>query len=429
MDSDLPAPTPCGCPQGRARIRLLDGALGVTFAISGLVVMGDVWELQERSVKDLQFRVGDKAQRLMVTEEHEYIHYLQAVGSSYLQWHAHEQLRAAFGLLHWGPSHRSYLEGYRELSGALSRPGAHGLSCLDILESGAVLEGYKMLRERWRKPINTDEAIQGFVSEVETYRANPGMRRYHVAYDWLEEQIGREAAYRLYAPLSFMAFTTDDPSSTFTDGGIRLARGRGRLARKLMTTARVSAVLESLRLGAPWMSDRSRLTKPPEEITAATEAAFHMVDVFGIEDALELLIWPWRLDRDKAPQWAIDAVAPLVLVWSSAAGLVEAQLSDLAAQDNAVLARVLEFCTMVGAAERISAVDSGNLSVHRPCPHTTCPAYGPALCHQFFFPPPLTRHHETCSFIESLDRAFGKSSGQIWADWGLPPEAATLPEP
>jgi hypothetical protein len=300
----------------------------------------------------------------------------------------------------------------------LSRPGAHGLSCLDILESGAVLEGYKMMRERWHKPVDTDEAIQGFASEVETYRA--------------EEQIGREAAYRLYAPLSFLAFTTDDPPGTFTDGGTRLARRGGRLARKLMTAARVSTILQSLRPGTPWMSDRSRLTKPPEEVTPATEAAFRMVDVFGLDDTVELLVRPWLLDRDEAPQWAKDAVAPLVMVWSSAAGLVEAQLSDLTAQDNAVLARVLEFCAVVGAAERISAADSGNLSVHRPCPHTTCPAYGPALCHQFFLPPPLTRRHETCHFIESLDHAFGKSSGQIWAAWGLPPEAAlpaALPEP
>jgi hypothetical protein len=407
---------------------LLDGALGVTFAVSGLVVMGDVWELRERSVEDLDFRIGDKAQRLMMTEAHEYAHYLQAVGSSYLQWHAHEQLRAAFGLLRWGPSHRSYLEGYRELSRTLSRPGAHGLSCLDILESGAVLEGYKLMRERWRKPVDTDEAIQGFASDVETYRAHPGTRPYHVAYDWLEEQIGPEAAYRLYAPLSFLAFTTDDPPGTFTDGGARLARRGGRLARELMTAARVSTILQSLRPGAPWMSDRSRLTKPPEEVTPTTEAAFHMVDVFGLDDALELLVRPWLLDRDEAPQWAKDAVAPLVLVWSSAAGLVEAQLSDLTAQDNAVLARVLEFCAVVGAAERISAADSGDLSVHRPCPHTMCPAYGPALCHQFFLPPPLARHHETCHFIESLDHAFGKSAGQIWAEWGLPPEAA-LPEP
>jgi hypothetical protein len=408
---------------------LLDGVLGVTFAVSGLVVMGDVWELQERSVEDDQFRVGDKAQRLMVTEAHEYIHYLQAVGSSYLQWHAHQQLLAAFGLLRWGPGHRSYLEGYRELSGALSRPGARGLSCLDILESGAVLEGYKMQRERWRKPTGTDEAIRGFASEVATYRANPGTRRYHVAYDWLEEQIGREAAYHLYGPLSFLAFNTDDPSRTFTDGGRRLARRRGRLARELLATEPVAAILESLRPGAPWMSDRNRLAKPPEEITPVTEVAFHMVDVFGLEDALELLVRPWRLDRDKAPQWAKDAVAPLVMVWSSAVGLVEAQLSDLAARDNALLSRVFDFCAMIGAAERISAAESGNLSVHRPCPHTACPAYGPALCHQFFFPPPLTRHHDTCNFIKSLDQAFGRSSGQIWAEWGLPREAATLPEP
>lgn len=184
MDSDPPTPVPCGCPQGRARIRLLDGVLGVTFAISGLVVMGDVWELRERSEEDLEFRIGDKSQRLMVTEAHEYIHFLQAVGSSYLQWHAHAQLQAAYGLLRWGPGNRSYLDGYRELSGTLSRPGAEGLSCLDILESGAVLEGYMMLRERWRKPVGTAEALHGFAPEVAAYRANPAKGRYHVAYDW-----------------------------------------------------------------------------------------------------------------------------------------------------------------------------------------------------------------------------------------------------
>jgi hypothetical protein len=78
---------------------------------------------------------------------------------------------------------------------------------------------------------------------------------------------------------------------------------------------------------------------------------------------------------------------------------------------------------VIGAAERISAAEAGNLSVHRPCPHTTCPAYGPALCHKFFLPPPLERHHDTCSFIKTLDQAFGKPSEQIWAEWGMSHDA------
>jgi hypothetical protein len=79
---------------------------------------------------------------------------------------------------------------------------------------------------------------------------------------------------------------------------------------------------------------------------------------------------------------------------------------------------------MIGAAERISAAEAGNLSVHHPCPHLTCPHHGPALCHQYYWPPPLTRHHDTCDFIDSLAGAFGKSPAEIWAEWGMPPDDA-----
>jgi hypothetical protein len=423
MDSDASALIPCDCPPGRPRIRLLDGELGVTFAVAGMIVHGDVWELRNRTVDEPGFRITDKAQRLMVTEEHEYIHYLQAVGSSYLQWHAHEQLQAGFGLLRWGPSQPSYLEGYRELSQTLSKPGSDGLSCLDILESGAVLEGYKMMRERWRRSVNNDDAIEGFVREIEAHRSNPGRRRYHVAFDWLNEQVGLQAAYRLYAPLSFIAFNTDDPPKTFTEAGRRLSRWRSRLARHLID-ARLAEILDSLDAGKPWLESRDRLIVPPEQLTPTTEAAFHIVDIFGLDVAIEVIVRPWQLDRDHAPQWAKDAVAPLVMVWSSAAGLVEYQLSDLASQDDRVHARVFRYCAMLGAAERISAAEAGNLSVHRSCPHVKCPHYGPALCHQYFLPPPMVRHHDTCDFIESLASAFQKTSAEIWSEWGLPPVGA-----
>jgi hypothetical protein len=423
MDMDAPTSVGCGCPPSRGRIRLLDGELGLTFAVSGLIVQAEVWELSNRSLEDVEFRITDKAQRLMTTEGHEYIHYLQAVGSCYLQWHARQQLLAGFGLLRWGPSRRSYLEGYRDLGRALSKRESCGLSCLDILESGAVLGGYKMLRERWRKPIGTDEAVQGFVPELERHRSNPDSRRYHAAFDWLEGQIGFQAAYHLYDPLSFLAFNTEHPPKAFTDAGRRLGRWGGRLARQLVD-AELSKILDALDAGTPWLADRQNLTVPPEELTPTTEAAFHIVDVFGLYDALELIVRPWHLDRDAAPQWATDAVAPLAMVWSSAVGLIEAQLSDLASQDHRVLARAMHFCAVIGAAERISAAEAGNLSVHRSCPHVKCPHYGPALCHHYYLPPPLVRHHDTCDFIATLDQAFGKTSAEIWSEWGLPGDAA-----
>jgi hypothetical protein len=413
------APAPCGCVVGHPRIRLLDQELGVTHAISGMVVLADSAELRTLILDQEEFRLTDRGKRLMTTEGHEYAHYLQAVGSAFLQFHGHERLRLAVKLLRAGPSEPFWLREFRRASAALAEPGEQGLTCLDILESGAVLTGHKVWFERCRRNPDGDQAKAEFRAHLEGLRATGIDRRYYAAFDWLERRTGFTAAYHHFHPLSFVAFNSTDPVGTFVRGAGKLAKRGGALATRLLdATAR--DVVDALDSETPWLADRARLTMPAHEMSPATEAAFHIVEVFGLDDALELILRPWHLDRDRAPTWATDAVAPLALVWSSAGGLVEAQLSDLASQDEALVGRVMYYAAVIGAAERISDAEAGRLDRHRPCPHHLCPHHAPALCTQFFFPPPLARHHDTCNFVQLLANVCGRTSAELWAQWGLP---------
>jgi hypothetical protein len=402
-------PSPCGCPPaGHARIRLLDGQLGLTFAVGGLIVHGDTWEAMSRQQSDPEFRITGKVQRLISTGSHEYIHYLQAVGSMFLQQLGFAQLQIAVALLNHGPR-EDLVASFRDSQSALADPADEGLSCLDLLEAAAVLEGYKLDRQDWGVHPESPEAKAGFPEALAEYRADPARRRYHVAFDWLESVLGYEAAYMLFMPLAFVAFNTDDPVPHF------VAAARAVDLDAVDLTAPVAALVGR----DVWLANPETARELPSHAPPVTRAGFHMVDVFGLDDALELLVRPWRLDRETAPTELKDAVAPLVLAWSSAAGLVEMQLSDLTAPNDGFLDRVLSFVAIIGAAQRLCAAAAGDAAVYRFCPHTTCPHYAPALCHRYYLPPPLERHHDTCGFIGTLERVAHATSAEIWARWSL----------
>ena len=292
---------------------------------------------------------------------------------------------------------------------------------MDILEAGAVVEGYKLDKQDWGMHPESPEAIAGFPDELDTYRVDPDRRRYHVAFDWLAGELGVEHAYRLFMPLTFIAFNTDDPVGRFTADALDLGMQGGIASRRSgsfqwRTSSRRRTSVET----SGWPTRRGSLI-PPDQLPPVTLAALHMVDVFGLDGALELLGNPWRLDREQAPVALKDAVAPLALVWSSAEGVVEMQLSDLTSQDHSLLGRVLSYAAVIGAAERLCAAASGDMRVYRFCPHTMCPHYGPAFCHRYYLPPPLARHHDTCNFVSTLDAVAHGSSEEIWARWSLPP--------
>ena len=410
----------CGCgSMSRPRIRLLDGELGVTLIAGGLIVHGDIWEAHKRTEADTDFLDSARAQQLLSTERHEYIHYIQAAGSRFLQSLSWTQLLSAVSLLRKGP-HKDQLALFRLLQQILSKPVAEGLSCLDILESGAVLEGYKLDKQDWGVHPDSPRAIAEFPTALARFRSDPAQSRYHVAFDWLERKLGMEAAYLLFMPLSFIAFNTDDPVRRFTAAAAYLGRRKGRRAKQILNEPVADIVARTDLAQGLWLTNPESLDWAIEQGPPVTLAALHIVEVLGLRGALEFFGRPWRLDKADAPQWLKDVVAPLALIWSSASGVIQAQLSDLASQDERVLAKVLSHVATIGMAERLSAVASGVTTVYRFCPHNTCPHYGPALCHRYYLPPPLARHHDTCDFVKDFDAVTQASSSEVWARWGLP---------
>ena len=373
-----------------------------------------------RQQDDLDFRISGKAQRLLSTSRHEYVHYIQAAGSSFLQEHAFSQLQLAVGLMRHGPRD-DLVAAFGESSHDLSQPKENGLSCMDILEAGAVVEGYKLDKQDWGMHPESPDALAGFPEMLDTYRVDPARQRYHVAFDWLAEALGFEHAYRLIMPLTFIAFNTDDPVGRFTEAASYLGEQGEHRVQEIRDLPMVDFVDQLDGGRTLWLAHPERIAIPPDQLPPVTLAALHMVDVFGLDGALELLGNPWMLDREKAPVALKDAVAPLALVWSSAEGVVEMQLSDLTSQDHSLLGRVLSYVAVIGAAERLCAAASGDMTVYRFCPHTMCPHYGPAFCHRYYLPPPLARHHDTCNFISTLAAVGRGSSEEIWARWSLPP--------
>lgn len=390
------------------RLRLLDGPDGITFAGAGLVVMGESYQLFARS-RDPDRAPGDREERLRRLQSHELVHYFQALGSSWLQ-EQHLQMFQAIRHLIMGRGVSEHLRAYKDARDLLTTAGKSGLMPIDLLEAGAVLEGYKIDMVRAGKDPRAEAARTAFPAVLDAFRHDESRRRYWVAFDWLVNLLGFDSAYELFHPLCLGAFNTTDPVARFDRAACALTGIRG--ASKRMVLRRGAAWLSLKHCGVSglsWMFDglpvwSDDLREPP-----VAWASRKLITQFDTLPTTEFLAHPWQAWRAFAGTETWNLFAPLVMAWSAVDGLVQLQLPGHAHEDIGLMYYVLGDVSLLGVMDRLLST-SADPPVHHPCAHTACPFHAGAMCHRWYMPPPLTRDHATCDFPTSFENATGRSA-------------------
>jgi hypothetical protein len=417
----------CSCPEVRVpRRAILDGEAAITHTGAGLILINENHQILER-IDERAFGKGAplsgrRERRAVSLYWHEYVHYVQNLGSYYLQDLHIQRYEAARDLVAFGP-HRERLHVFEHLGVMLAEPKSEGWSCLDLLESAAVLGQYNIGAQLAGKSIASKAARVAFPTELDTYRS-PSRRRYWAAFDFLTGVIGFDAAYELFLPLCLAAFNTTNPPENFLKFARMLGGRKGWIRRQTLRKLPVWQLLMYCGVkDMSWINDGIQTFTRDFREAPITIAVRRLAGYLQPEELIEFLGRPWIVHRlaNRPEVW--DLFHPPVVVYSSTDEHIKLRLAGLTPEGGlqTVHREVLTEVGVIGAVE--IAVDKMHQRGDRPynyCVHTRCPYFEGALCHRWYYAPPMSLHHDNCQFPRVFEEDTGVSLSEFYRVGGFP---------
>jgi tetratricopeptide (TPR) repeat protein len=321
---------------------------------------------------------------------------LQAMGSPFLNRHALRLLRTAVEVIRrarpdaddW-PTACSQFESEAT---RLTRRNENDLSCFDLLESTARLEAYRQVLDNF--------AVQGQRTTVSLYleleaAADPEpsspQRR---GFTYLSERLGRDDAYLLQAPLTFLAFTTEDPVATFSSLTSRAVGHTEELCRlgceELLAWAGLADRYWSEYLGPVAMG-------APLGTTFITDALQAALEIWDQSSLLDALCRPaTHLTRLPGDQRTFRNLLPPVIILRTNSGELNATSNGVAESRPGFAYDVIRHAGLVAAAERLTVLRDA--PAEQQCWHQGCPVFATGLCHRWYAVPSAQIGHDACDF-------------------------------
>jgi hypothetical protein len=387
----------CACPE--RHLDPLGPNAELVFPWAGVLVMQGDYESYSEASAEPQPYGGDLHQFF-----HGIVHFVQALGSPFLQNHGLRLIRAAHDVV---DHPRAVDESFAAEAGRLRRPHPSGVSCDDLLEAAAELEANRLAS-------SSDPTLELMsVADVhglllQQLHPDPGapQRRgfYHVA-----ERIGADDACDLLPLLTFLAFIHDDPCEAFEY--LLQAAEHSAESLKTMTTAQLldrlgwsdgfehywDLVAAGEPVGTPYIADPLR----------------EAMQRFGRSQLLEVLSHPSRYLL-QLPEHLLRAIQPPVIVFPSRAGGFVHHRNGVALDvDPAFAIKALTDVGLVGAAERLTVARESTEPAY--CMHDGCPHHETALCSRWYVPPSTAEGHDACGFIREFTSCAGSDPAAVWA--------------
>jgi hypothetical protein len=229
---------------------------------------------------------------------------------------------------------------------------------------------------------------------------------YRWSFNWLAGAIGPEGAYEVLAPVSFFALQTTDPAAEFVRIVNLLAAEKNADYRMLSDVD----VLAGLVYDGRWQSWLARFEVGEPEYGHVTldKCAVSAVGQLGVQQLTQLAATPSRVTVDT-----YGALRPPVVAYSGA----ESVSLEIAAFARSGLAEaVIDWTAIVGAAERLTMY--AETEVYQFCPQKMCPHFESALCHRYFVPPGVNRHHDQCRFPAAFRQFARLDPREAWTAVG-----------
>jgi hypothetical protein len=385
---------------------IIEGADGVTLTSTGLIAVREHTDFVDNV---LAGKASDKerAFRLVMTLNHEAIHFLQCFTAAFPYSFSMSLLEIASQLMaasrHNRLTPKQIQEFKRGFEGRVTqfRAPYQGISTIDLLEAMAVTEGY-----RATVPGSNNNATD-FRQFLLTYFSNPDSE-YRRVIDLITDVFGVEAGYHLTPRLCYISLNGDHPAKNLWAFINDLASDRADIAHRL--TATQILTMFGMDISASFLK-MSEIELPDDSKHPIFAPYMQTLSLIGsLEDRYEFSAQPGRWMGSAGPK-EIGQIVPPLVVCSGGRGRIMGLASDWSEEERFFY---LDSAAMIGAC---LVLLSGHKH-HQSCQHAECPIHSSTLCHSWFAKPHAIPWTD-CAFPKRTSVQFGASATQLVETFSL----------
>ncbi|WDR06152.1 hypothetical protein PSQ90_01450 [Devosia rhodophyticola] len=383
---------------------VIESAEGITLTTTGLVILKEHHLFVERVLRG-QLADPPRASRLMMTLNHETVHFIQCFTASIpysFSLHLRELASQFMKDCREGHMSADLAAGYRKnfaSSVAQYASPYQGLSTLDLLEAMAVTEGY-------RATVHSDQNTAArFRIFLERDFPEP-QSEYRRAIDIVTKLLGNEAGYELTPRLCYIALNGDTPAKNFYHMVEALAVQSGGDVAKMTACDLLDRF--GMTLGGALLAQFQNGVGHAYLHPVFAPFIAHLSDIGDLAAQYEFAAKPGALIRQRTPE--VESMNPPLVACSGGAAVplgIGMSWPIEQAHDY------LNAAAMIGAYLRLM---SGHLYAQT-CQKADCPIHRSALCHAWYAKPQTIDWTE-CAFPKQLELHFGPEAQDLLASFG-----------
>jgi len=379
---------------------IVEGADGVTLTSTGLVAVREHADFVDNVLAG-NATDKERAFRLVMTLNHEAIHFLQCFTAAFPYSFSLSLFDIASQLM--AVSRRNGLTGTqiqefkRGLDSRLAQFNSphRGISTVDLLEAMAVTEGFRATVP------DVNSNAQDFRRFLLAYFPNPDSQ-YRRVIDLISEVFGIEAGYHLTPRLCYMSLNGNHPAKDLWEFIDNLASDRREIAHRLTATQILTIFGMDSSESILKMSESKLPDAGEHPIFAPYMQA--LARIGSLRDRYEFSAQPGRWLRGDGPQEILEIVPPL-LVCSGGRGRIMGLAHRWSREE---IFFYLDSAAMIGAC----LVLLSGAKHHQACRHADCPVHSSTLCHSWFAKPHDIAWTD-CAFPKRTEVQFGVSAAKL----------------
>lgn len=385
---------------------IIEGADGVTLTSTGLVAVREHADFVENVLAG-NATDKERAFRLVMTLNHETVHFLQCFTAAFPYSFSLSLLDIASQLMIVSRNNRMTSKQIQEFKRGFEgrvaqfRSPHRNISTIDLLEAMAVTEGYRSTVH------DSNDNAKDFRKFLLTYFPTPDSE-YRRVIDLIHGVFGLEAGYYLTPRLCYISLNGDHPAKnlwTFIDN---LESDRRDIAHRLTATEILTLFDMDSSASILKMSESGLPDDGKHPIFAPYMQALSRIG--SLHDRYEFSAQPGHWLRGAGPK-EIGQIVPPLLVCTGGRGRIMGLASSWSKEE---MFFYLDSAAMIGAC----LVLLSGAKHHQTCQHTECPVHSSTLCHSWFAKPHAISWRD-CAFPKRAEVQFGISAAKLVEGFAL----------
>lgn len=339
-------------------------------------------------------------QRNSVAFVHEMVHHIQLLYSSTLYLNELAKLVSATQILKLGSvaSVKANVREFVRLT-QFEKRRMRGISIMDLVEGGAVLDGFK-------GAFKTD--LSDFIRYRDINFPGKGNSIYRRTFDVMSFVCGQDIAYDLLPFVTYLALQGDIPGWSFE----HLIRDK-RIQTGTWAGKEASYILDELSFGNPAQKYREIDTLHPLQRHPVFYPIMREIGKILTDKELnEIFARPSLIDKFEHQNSIMEMFYPPLVAGSfPRGGGLGFQLWGIAKTNGELPKLMIHLAAIVGAAESLLFPSE----TYMPCKESLCPHYATKMCIRYFAP---SKSYTECGFQEIVKELMGSDLSTIKTEFG-----------